>query len=120
MAKTVLVVNGPTPGSVNPALILGSSAAALGDDVVLFFTPGGASHMVKGELEKIRDSAGPGMPDVVELYDGIRALGGKMIMCELCLSGGKIKREDLREGVEIAGATSFLSDARDATITFAF
>lgn len=117
MAKTAIVVNGPGLGNIGPSLILGSAAAALGDDVVLFLTPGGAQTMVKGELEKME---GKGLPNFVELYDGLRSLGGRIIVCELALAAKDMKPEDFREGVEIAGATSFLSEIRDATITFSF
>lgn len=117
MAKVAIVVNGAGQGSVGPTLIIGSAAAALGDDVVLFFGVGGAPAMVKGEIEKM---GGKGLPNFVELYDGLRNLGGKIIVCELCLEAKDMKPEDFREGVEITGATSFLSEIRDATITFSF
>ena len=117
MATTAITVNGSEPGNVYPAMILGSAAAACGDDVVLFFTPGGAPSLVKGELEKIK---GKGMPDIVELYEGIRVLGGKIIVCELALGAKDLKSEDFREGVEITGATSFLGEISDAQITFSF
>ena len=73
--------------------------------------------MVKGELEKI---TGKGLPNIVELYDGIRSLGGKILVCELALENKDLKAEDFREGVEIVGATSFLASIADATITFSF
>jgi len=117
MAKVAITVNGSAPGNVFPPMILGSSAAASGDDVTIFFCPGGAPAMVKGELEKIQ---GKGLPDIVELYNGIRDLGGKILVCELALENKDIKAEDLREGVEIAGATSFIGSIGDATITFSF
>ena len=117
MAKVAITVNGSEPSNIFPAMILGSAAAACGDDVVIFFTPGGAPTMVKGELEKIKAK---GMPDIVELYEGIRTLGGRMIACELCVGAKDIKPEDLREGVEVMGATSFLGEISDAQITFSF
>ena len=117
MAKVAIVVNGAGMGNVGPTLIIGSAAAALGDDVVLFFGVGGGPAMVKGELEKME---GKGLPNFVELYNGLRDLGGKIIVCELCLDAKDLKAEDFREGVEIAGATSFLGEIRDATITFSF
>ena len=117
MAKTAITVNGSAPSNVFPAMILGSAAAAEGNDVVLFFCPGGAPTMVKGELEKIDVQ---GMPNIVELYDSILTLGGKVIVCELCSSAKGIKPEDLREGVEVTGAGPFMSEISDATITFSF
>ena len=117
MAKTAITCNSSAPSSIFPTLIIGSAAAACGDDVVLFFTPGGAPALVKGELEKIQ---GKGLPDLMELYDGLCVLGGKIIVCELALGAKDLKKEDFREGVEITGATSFLGEISDAQITFSF
>jgi len=97
---------------------MGSAAAACGDDVVIFFTVGGAPAMVKGELEKIK--GGKGMPDLMELYEGLCVLGGKIIVCELVLGVKDLKAGDFREGLEITGATSFLGEISDAQITFSF
>ena len=117
MAITAITVNGSEPSNIFPAMILGSAAAATGDDVTIFCCPGGAPVMVKGELEKIKVK---GMPDIVELYEGIRVLGGKILVCELALGAKEIKAEDFREGVEIVGATSFLASITGASITFSF
>lgn len=118
MAQVAITVNGSQNSSAFPAMILGSAAAACGHDVTLFFTPGGSALMLKGELEKIRDQKPKGMPDIVELYDGICSLGGKMLVCELCLAAKDLKAEDMRKEVEIVGATSFVSSLPDNTITF--
>ena len=117
MAQVAITVNGSAPSNIFPPMILGSSAAASGDDVTIFCTPGGAPTMVKGELEKIK---GKGLPDIVELYNSIRELGGKISVCELALENKDLKAEDFREGVEIVGATSFMASITDATITFSF
>ena len=117
MAKVAITVNGSESSNIFPPMILGSSAAASGDDVTIFFSPGGAPTMVKGELEKIK---GKGLPDIVELYDGICSLGGKILVCGLALENKDLKTEDFREGVEIVGATSFMASIADATITFSF
>ena len=117
MATVAITCNGAEPGNIFPAFIIGSAAAACGDDVVLFFTPGGAPALVKGELEKIKAK---GMPDLMELYDGLCTLGGRLIVCELALGAKDIKEEDFVEGVELMGATSFLNEIQDAHITFSF
>ena len=117
MAITTITVNGSEPSNIFPAMILGSAAAATGDDVTIFFTPGGAPVMVKGELEKIKVK---GMPDIVELYEGLRVLGGKILVCELALGSKNLKEEDFREGVEIVGATTFLGSITGASITLSF
>lgn len=74
--------------------------------------------MVKGELEKIRSQKG--LPDLIELFNGLRELGGKIYVCGLVLEAKDLKNEDFREGVEIVGATTFMNEIKDATITFSF
>jgi predicted peroxiredoxin len=120
MAQVAITVNGSQPGNAFPPMILGSSAAACGHDVTIFFTPGGSPLMVKGELEKISDQHMKGMPDIVELYDGLCNLGAKMLVCELCLEAKNLRAEDMRKEVQIVGATSFVSSLPDNTITFCF
>ena len=120
MAQVAITLNGSEPNNAYPAMILGSAAAACGHDVTLFFTPGGSPLMVKGALEKIRDMNIKGMPDIVELYDGICVLDGKIMVCELCITAKDIKAEDMREEVEIVGATTFITSLPDNTISFSF
>ncbi len=116
----VVVCNHDDPPHVMPTLIFGASGAAVDEDVVLFFCPGGAKALVKGELEKIRDMKLKGLPDPVELYDTILEEGGKVILCELALENKGIDEEDVREGVEIMNAPSFLLEAQGARLTFTF
>jgi len=117
MAKVAITVNGAEPKNIFPPFILGSSAAALGNDVVIFFCPGGAPAMVKGEVENMQ---GKGLPELVELVEGVKNLGGKIYVCELALENKGLKKEDFRDGVEIVGATYFVKEIEDATITFSF
>jgi len=117
MAKIAITVNGDEPKNVYPPFILGSSAVALGNELVIFFCPGGAKAMVKGEVEKI---AGKGLPNLLELVEGVRNLGGKIYVCELALENKDLKKEDFRDGVEIVGATTFVKEIEDATLTFSF
>jgi predicted peroxiredoxin len=116
--KVAITCNGTEPKCVFPTFILGSSAAACGDEVVLFFTSAGAPILVKGELEKIRSQKGS--PDLIELFNGLRELGGKIYVCGLVLEAKDLKSEDFREGVEIVGVTTFMNRIKDATITFSF
>jgi predicted peroxiredoxin len=116
MPKTAIVCDGCEPHSLFPTFILGS-AAAMGDEVILFFTPGGAPALVKGELEKIEAK---GMPEMGELVRSFQALGGRMLVCDLCLEAKDLQEEELRDGIEIVGVTSFLADTQDATRTFSF
>jgi predicted peroxiredoxin len=119
-SKMVVVCNHADAPHVMPTLIMGASGVGIGEEVILFFCPGGAQALVKGELEKIRDMKLKGLPDPVNLYSTILAEGGRIIFCELALENKGIKVEDLREGVQIMNASSFLLEAQGAGMTLAF
>ena len=117
MGKVAMVCNGSEPKNLYPAFILGSSAIASGDDLILFFTPGGAPALKKGELEKIK---GKGMPDMADLVEGIMALGGRLLLCELAFEAKDMTKDELREDVEVVGATTFMAEISDAQVKFSF
>jgi predicted peroxiredoxin len=119
-SKMVVMCNHADAPHVMPTLIMGASGASIGEDVMLFFCPGGAPALVKGELEKIRDMKLKGLPNPVQLYDDIIDQGGRVILCELALENKDIKVEDVREGVEIMNAPSFLLDAVGAGLSLVF
>ncbi|MFN2201974.1 MAG: peroxiredoxin [Caldilineaceae bacterium] len=118
--KMVVVCNHADAPHVMPSMIMAASGVTIGNDVLMFFCPGGAQALVKGELEKIRDMKLKGLPDPVELYDTIVAEGGKVILCELALENKGIDPADVREGVEIMNAPSFLLEADGAGLSLVF
>ena len=115
--KVAIVCNGTENKSLYPTFVLASSAVASGDEVVLFFTPGAAPALRKGELEKIKAK---GMPDMAELVEGVQSLGGRILLCELALEAKDMHKDEFRDGIEIVGATKFMADINDAQITFSF
>jgi len=117
-SKMVIVCNSDTSG-VMPTMIMGASGIGIGDDVIIFFCPGGANVLLKGELEKFQGKKG--LPDPVELFNTILDEGGKIILCELALEAKGIKVEDLRdERIEIMNAPSFLLEVQGAGMTLTF
>jgi predicted peroxiredoxin len=116
----VVICNHADAPHVMPTMIMGASGVGIGEKVILFFCPGGAQALVKGELEKIRDMKLKGLPDPVDLYNTILEEGGQIILCELALENKGIKVEDVREGVEILNAPSFLLEAQGAGMTLTF
>jgi len=116
----VVICNHADPSGVMPSLIMGASGIGVGEDVILFFCPGGSTAMLKGELEKMRDMKLKGLPDPVELWETIIS-EGKVIVCELALENKGFTAEDLRsDKIEIKTAPAFLLDAEGAGITFTF
>ena len=119
MAKTAITINGAEAKNVFPAIIIGVSAAATGDEVILFFTPGGAPAMKKGALEKLNKET-ENMPDIMEMVEGLIALDAKFLVCELAFDVHGFKEEDLREGCQVVGATTFVGEAVGAELTLSF
>jgi predicted peroxiredoxin len=114
----VIVCNSDSAG-VMPTFIMGASGIGIGEDVILFFCPGGSKVLLKGELEKFQGKKG--LPDPVELFNTILDEGGKIILCELALEAKGIDPKDLRDDrIEIKNAPSFLMDAEGAGVTFTF
>lgn len=114
----VVICNSDSAG-VMPTFIMGASGIGIGEDVILFFCPGGSSVLLKGELEKFQGKKG--LPDPVDLFDTILDEGGRIILCELALENKGIKEEDLRDDrIEIMNAPSFLMEAEGARLTLTF
>jgi predicted peroxiredoxin len=117
MSKVAMVCNGSEPKNLYPAFILGSSAVASGDDLIIFFTPSAAPALKKGELEKIKSK---GLPDMAELVEGVTDLGGRLLLCELAFEAKDMTKDEIRDGVEVVGATTFMAEINDAHVTFSF
>jgi len=118
VSKMVVMCNHTDPDSIMAALIMAAAASATGDQVLMFFQPGAAKMLVKGELEKYNGL--PGLPDPIYLYDSIVTLDGRIILCELGLPNKGIKKEELREEVEVRMAADFLLIAEGATKYFSY
>lgn len=117
MGQVAIVVNGDQPQNLYPAFVMGASAVASGDDVLIFFCPAAGPALKKGVLESM---TAKGMPDMKDLVEGVEMLGGRIRLCELALEAKDIKEEELREDIEIGGATSFLADIQNANIVLTF
>ena len=70
-----------------------------------------ATVMMKGMIKKIN------WPSVPELVDACREMEVKLIACTPTLEMTGVKKEDLVEGVTVAGAAEFLNFALDADVS---
>ena len=118
IGKMVVVMNHDDSTSVMAALVMGAAIASSGEQVFMFVQPGAAKVLVKGELEKFQGLKG--QPDPIHLYDSILVLDGRFILCELGLPILDIKKEDLREGVEVMMASSFMFECEGAKLSFSY
>jgi len=118
VSKMVIMLNHSDPDSVMAAIVMASAAAATGEQVLMFIQPGAAKVLAKGELEKYQGIQG--LPDPIKLFESIQILDGRVILCELGLPNKGIKKEDLREGVEVMMASSFLLEAEGASAVYCY
>jgi predicted peroxiredoxin len=119
MAKTAIVVNGVEAKNVYPAITIGASAAASGDEVIIFFTPTGGPAMLKGAFEKLNEQA-KNLPDLMEMVDALKSLNARFMVCELAFDVHGFGPDDLRDGAEVVGATAFVGAAEGAGLTLSF
>ena len=118
LTKIVVVCNHDDEHSVMSALVMAAAIAATGDQVLMFFQPGAAKVLAKGELEKYRGLKG--QPDPMDLLESIQVLDGRLIFCELGLPIWDLEESDLIEGVEVMMASTFLFEAEGAAMTFSY
>jgi predicted peroxiredoxin len=118
LGKMVVVLNHDDGNAVLASLVMAASIATSGEQVMFFVQPGGAKVLAKGELEKFQNLKG--QPDPIHLYESIRTLEGRFILCELGLDICDIKKDDLREGVEVMMASSFMFEIEGAKLSFSY
>ena len=116
--KMVVIMNHDDEISVMAALVMGAAIAATGSEPLIFVQPGAAKVLVKGALDKYQTLKG--QPDPVYLFESIKVLEGRFILCELGLPIFDIEKEDLYEDVEIMNASSFLWEIEDAKMVFSY
>jgi len=118
IGKMVVVLNHDDAQSVMAALVMSAAIASSGEQVLVFVQPGAAKILEKGELAKFQGLKG--QPDPIHLFDSIQVLDGRFILCELGLPINDMKQEDLREGVEVMMASSFMFECEGAKLSFSY
>ncbi len=119
MGKVSITINGADVKNIYPAVTIGVSAAASGDEVILFVLPSALPAFVKGKYEELNEK-GKNLPDLVEMMEGLSMLGAKILICELGFDVHGLKEEDLVEGIQVVGATTFVAEAQGSDLTFSF
>lgn len=103
------------------AFVLASAAAAIGRDVVLFATNQGCRALLADLSPLLGDEdaaiRATGVAGLAELREASLELGVRLIACEAGLRIAAIPPAALAEGVEVAGAVTFLDAARGQLLT---
>lgn len=111
MQKMTIVVHSGDLDKFMSALIIGNGVLAMGGQATLYFTFWGLERLVKGKLEKAplsrmnffglgslmmrRKMKKMGVASPRRLIDDFRALGGKVIACEMTMEMLGISSADL-------------------------
>ncbi|MCR4404188.1 MAG: DsrE/DsrF/DrsH-like family protein [Candidatus Acetothermia bacterium] len=133
--KAAIIVHSGDLDKVMSALILGNGALAMGLETTLFFTFWGLLRLRRGRLARAPLSRlnllGLGrwlmrrrmhkarVASLERLLTDFKALGGKVVACELTMEVMGLKREDLEERwIDSYGAVgAFIAEAKEAAIT---
>jgi peroxiredoxin family protein len=133
--KAAIIVHSGDLDKVMSALILGNGALAMGLETTLFFTFWGLLRLRRGRLERAPLSKlnllGLGrwlmgkrmrrarVASLKRLLEDYRALGGKIVACELTMEVMGLRREDLQEEwIDSYGTVgAFINEAKEAALT---
>lgn len=119
MGKASITINGAEEKNIFPAMTIGVSAAASGDEVVLFILPSALPAFKKGGLEKLNDAA-ENLPDLIAMVDGLKSLNASFLVCELGFDVHGLEEKDLYDFCEVVGATTFVARAGGSDLTLSF
>ncbi|MFQ5891787.1 MAG: DsrE/DsrF/DrsH-like family protein [Candidatus Methanofastidiosia archaeon] len=135
MKKVTLVVASGDMDKLYSAFIIGTGALSMGMEVSMYFTFWGLSRLQKGGLNKgglsrmnflglgKRMMQGRMRKSNVRSLDGLlkdyKALGGKIIACDMTMDIMGISKEDLEEGIadEFGAVGTYLNEAKESDIT---
>jgi peroxiredoxin family protein len=141
--KTIIVFSDDFDRAM-AAFIIANGAAAMGDDVTMFFTFWGLDLIRKKDKVKVAGKrmprgagkvklskmnfAGMGVPmmkkvvkaaggmQLEELIATAQEQGIKFVACTLSMDMLGFKKEELLDGVEFAGVASYLNEADEANV----
>ena len=119
MGKVAITINGTEVKNIYPAITIAVSAAASGDEVIIFVLPSGLPAFKKGYFAELNEKADK-LPDLEEMIDGLKMLGGRFLICELGFDVHGLTEKDLVDDIEVVGATTFVAEAQGASLTFSY
>lgn len=89
-------------GKVKSALMFATIAQCSGCDAVVYCVQDGADAVIKGKIKE-EGTLPPGTPTFEERLRDALQVGVKFQLCEQVATNRNLKKEDLIDGVEIAG-----------------
>ncbi|MDQ0162158.1 DsrE/DsrF/DrsH-like family protein [Aeribacillus alveayuensis] len=109
---------------------IATAAAATDAEVGIFFTFEGLNLIHKEAHKNLPTPEGrehfqegfkkANVPSIEELVKMAQELGVKLIACQMTMDVMNLQKEHFVEGIDVAGAATFLNFAKDADITLTF
>ena len=133
--RATIVVQSGEMDKLYSSLIIANGALAMGMEVSLYFTFWGLQRLQKNGLEKgplskmhmlglgrwmmKRQMKKANVASLERLMADFKALGGKVIACEMTMEIMGLKREDLRQELidEYGAVGTYIQQARDSSVT---
>ena len=114
--KMVILCISDDPQKAYPPFMIASGALASDMEVVIFFSMSGLNIIKKGGAENITMPNAPmSLTDLIGM-----AKGSHLLACTTACSMMGLKKEDLIDGVTMAGIPTFINEAKDADIVLTF
>jgi len=150
-SKTIIMFSGDLDKAM-ASLIIANGAAAMGDDVTMFFTFWGLNVLRKAKKIKVKKEfmekmfgfmmprgadklrlskmnfggAGTAMMKSImrkknvnslpQLLESAQSMGVKMIACTMSMDIMGIKKEEIIDGIELAGVATYLGEADNSNV----
>jgi hypothetical protein len=108
-----------TPKRTYAPLFFAVTARAMGFEVTVWFTMEGVSQVVKGKAEKVELVKGSGIT-LKTWIDRCKDEGVELLACHQALEVEGLGKDDLVDGVEIAGAASIVDMTFEADRVLCF
>ena len=130
MSKVAIIASNGGLFDAYKVFNIATAAAASDSEVAIFFTFEGLNLIHKGAYSQLAMPEGkehfaqgfkeanvPAIPDMVAMA---QEMGVKIIACQMTMDVMKLKKEDFIDGIDVGGAVTFLTFAKDADVTLTF
>lgn len=114
----VVVTNGFSDERSSVAWSVANGGIASGFKVTMFLVSSGADWVRKGAANVAR--LNPLDPPVKDMIENIIASGGTIMVCPPCAAVRGYEKEDLIDGVELAGSVAMLGVVSEGASTLTF
>ncbi len=126
--KVAIVVSEGSYDKAMASVFLGSTAAGLGMEVHLFFTFFGLELLKKNKRPRLKGMYRPftgmfekkmkgiGVESFQDMMDTCSEMGVRLYACSTSMEAMGLKKEQLRDGVDVLGASKFLDIAAGSKV----